>query len=120
MTTPPTVRVLLRAELTRAMRARDRESVAVCRTALAALDNAEAVPIDDVPPAGAVEASAIGVGAAEAQRATLTPAQERAIVEAEIAEREAAAGGLQSSRPQRAQELLREAALLRELVTGAR
>ncbi len=120
MTTPPTVRELLRTELTRAMRARDRAAVSVCRTTLAALDNAEAVPIDVVPPAGAVEASAIGLGAAEAERAALTPAQERALVAAEIAERESAARGLATSYPQRAEALAREAELLRGFLARAR
>ena len=76
----------LRTELRQAMRDRDRDTVRVLRSVLGAIDNAE---YDDVaaPRAGAVEASAISVGAAEAASRALTDADVRAVVEAERVER---------------------------------
>ena len=91
MTTSP-LRLALRARLTAAMRERDRGAVAALRTALAALDNAEAVPLADLPrrlagPSGSehVAGAAVGVGAAEADRRELAEDDEHAIVAAEVA-----------------------------------
>ena len=75
------------------MRARDRETTAVLRSAVAAIENAEAVPVVDLPtsttPAATTSAevagSALGVGAAEAARRHLDAAAERAVVLAEVA-----------------------------------
>ena len=83
MTTDSPLRTRLRAALLDARRARDAGSVSVVRSALAALENAEAVPIDSV--AGAIEDSPVGVGAAEAERRTLTDAEELAVLDSEIA-----------------------------------
>ena len=93
MSTPARVplRQSLRDASTLAMKRRDRVTLSVCRTALAAIDNAEARPVGEVPAAGAIEASRVGVGAADAARRELSEAQIRGIVEAEIAERRAAA-----------------------------
>jgi len=85
----------LRASLPAAMRARDAAAVAALRSALAAIDNAGAVavaaperlPVEHARIAGSVA----GAGAAEAARAELDEPAVRAIVEAEIAEREEAA-----------------------------
>ena len=73
------------------MRARDRDAVGLYRTTLSAIANAEAVPIDVVPRAGAVEASALGLGAADRVRRELTEDMVRGVVEDEIAERRAGA-----------------------------
>lgn len=73
------------------MRARDGEAVGLYRTTLSAIANAEAVPIDVAPRAGAVETSALGIGAADGPRRELTEAMIRGVVESEIAERRAAA-----------------------------
>ncbi|HTJ72429.1 MAG TPA: hypothetical protein VL551_33120 [Actinospica sp.] len=83
----------LRAAVPAAMKARDRSTVAALRSALAAIENAEAVDIDDDARAraGAIEASLVGVGAAEIARRELTEADVAAIVQHEIAERRAAA-----------------------------
>ena len=84
----------MRRALTAAMKARDQPAVTALRSALAAIDNAEAVdasgqghPTGEGRIAGAV----LGVGAAEVARRTLTPAQTQAIVRQEVAERQTAA-----------------------------
>lgn len=110
------LRETLRAELTTAMKARDRSAIATIRSALSAIANAEAVPIDHLPRAGAVEASAIGAGAADAPRRELSEADVRAVVEGEVAERRAAADGLVRSHHDRAAELQTEADRLQELL----
>lgn len=73
------------------MKTRDRGAAAVLRSALAAIDNAEAV--DGPASAGglAIEQTPVGVGAAEVARRVLTEAQVEEIVRAEMAERETAA-----------------------------
>ncbi|RMI28160.1 hypothetical protein [Streptomyces triticirhizae] len=99
------------------MRARDRAAVSALRGTLAALDNAEAVPVDAAPRAGAIEASPVGVGAAEAPRRALSEADVVAVVRAEIEEREAAAAQLTSpAHAERAARLHAEAEVLRRLL----
>ncbi len=83
MTTDSPLRSRLRSALLEARRARDAETVSTLRTALAALENAEAVPTDAA--AGAIEDAPVGVGAAEADRRVLTDADELAVLDAEIA-----------------------------------
>jgi uncharacterized protein len=89
------MRTRLRDGLTAALKARDRVAVGALRSALAAIDNAEAVPVER-PPAGVagnehVAGAATGPGAAEAERRHLTAADLRSIVENEVRERSAAA-----------------------------
>ncbi len=87
------LRAALRSRLTVAMRERDREATAVLRSAVAAIENAEAVPVVDLPTSttsasttsAEVAGSALGVGAAEAARRDLDAAAERAVVLAEVA-----------------------------------
>ncbi len=82
----------LRVALTGAMKARDRVAVSALRSALAAIDNAEAVDASAGPQGSlAIEASPVGVGAAEVERRVLSEEQVEALVRTEIAEREAAA-----------------------------
>lgn len=83
----------LRAGLRTAMRSRDAAATAALRSALGALGNATSVPVQAPAPTGDEHfaGSAVGVGAAEAPRRTLTPAEEAAVVRAEISERETAA-----------------------------
>lgn len=81
------LRTALRSRLTTAMRARDREAVSVLRTAVAAIENAEAVPVGEAPrpvTSGDVAGAAIGLGAGETPRRTLDDAAERTVVEAEV------------------------------------
>ena len=88
-----TLRASLRSRLTLAMRQRDREAVAVLRNAIAAIENAEAVPSPHPEGPGGTSATsstlvagaAVGVGATEAQRRVLGAAAERAVVAAEVA-----------------------------------
>jgi uncharacterized protein YqeY len=93
MTSP--LRPRLRAALTAAMKARDPAVVAALRSALAAIDNAEAVDPAHAPAvglgAGPVAKAVAGLGAGEVPRRLLTADEETAVVAAEVAERRAAA-----------------------------
>lgn len=115
MSTPTGLRAALRAELTAAMKRRDRVAMAACRSALGAIDNAESYGID-APRAGAVEASAIGAGAAEAARRELTEHDVRSVVAAEATERRSAAAELPETVASRSEELRAEAAVLERLL----
>lgn len=89
------IRSLLRATLTERMRARDKDAVAAVRSALAAIDNAEAVPVssDAAAPGRSTGGSAdvatphVGVGAADVARRDLSEDDMRAVVAAEAQER---------------------------------
>jgi uncharacterized protein len=95
------VRAGLRDELTAAIKARDRVAVAALRSALAAIANAEAVPVD-------------GLGAVEVERRHLTEADLRSIVVAEVRDRLAAATGYEErGRADVAERLRAEAEVLR-------
>jgi uncharacterized protein YqeY len=86
------LRQRLREALPVAMKARDRPAVSALRATLAAIDNAEAVVVDDgARQSLAIEQTPVGAGAAEAERRVLTEADVERIVQAEVAEREAAA-----------------------------
>lgn len=111
------IRDALRAALVAAMKQRDRAAVSVYRTALAAIENAEAVPPADSLRAGAIEASPSGVGGAEVARVSLSEDQVRGVVVAEAAERRSAAE-LLAADPVAADRLVREAELLDALLAG--
>ena len=86
MTSSP-VRLALRQRLTTALRERDKPIASAMRSAIAALENAEAVPASQgVVPATSshVAGAAVGVGAAEAERLALDEATESAILRAEV------------------------------------
>lgn len=85
MTTESPLRTRLRSALLDARRARDKNATSAVRTVLAALENAEAVPVDSAPAAGAIEDAVRGVGQTDAPRRILTEPDEIAILEAEIA-----------------------------------
>lgn len=117
------VRTRLRAGLRDAMRERDRAAVSALRSALAALDNAEAVPVADhsVVSAGGehVASAAIGVGAAEAERAELSNAEIADILQREVDERRTAAREYSDAgRADAAERLEAEAAALARYVVG--
>lgn len=115
----PGIRAALQAHRLRAMKQRDTVALSACRTALAALDNAQAVPADpERHRAGAIEASVVGIGAAEVPRRELSRRDEEAIVRAEVAERHTVAGQLDASRPQAAARLRAEAAVLERILGG--
>ena len=88
--------------LTDAMRARDRVAVTALRSALSAVGNAEAVPVDTLPPAGAAETAASGVGVADAPRRELTEQDVRV-----------------AGRPDDAARVAVEADVLRELLASS-
>jgi len=114
---PTPLRERMASALTASMKARDRVAVAALRSALARVANAEAVPVDTVPRAGAVEAAAVGVGAADAPRRELSEAEVRQVVEAEVAEHEGAAAHLTAvGRADDAARVATEAAVLRTLL----
>ena len=89
------MRASLRDDLKAALKAHDRVAITALRSALAAIDNAEAVPadhpLDSVTGNEHVAGSASGLGAAEAERRHLTEADLRSIVENEVRERSVAA-----------------------------
>ena len=99
----------LRAALPIALKARDHRTTSALRSALAAIENAEAVDAGDIR-AGSIEASPVGLGVHEVARRHLTEDDVATIVRAEIAAHRAAAAANESSgHPDRAAELLAEA-----------
>lgn len=96
------------------MKARDKTAVAALRSALAALDNAEAVKTNDGMPKGqAIEQVAIGAGTTEVERRVLTESEIAALVRHEVTERQTAAADYESAgHGDRATQLRAEAAVL--------
>jgi hypothetical protein len=84
------LRATLRRDLTAAMKARDPDAVAALRTAIAAIDNAEAVADPGTAPAAATSAhiagARAGLGAAEAPRRQLTGDELQEILRGQLAE----------------------------------
>jgi uncharacterized protein YqeY len=112
----------LRRALPAAMKARDRPAVAALRSALAAIDNAEAVEAA-APPTGAgtpaFAGTVPGVGAAEAERRRLTPGEMEQLLRAEVADREAAARTYeQAGQAEQAARLRTEARILGSYLDG--
>jgi uncharacterized protein len=91
------LRTSLQAAVPAAMKARDKEAVSALRSALARIANAEAVPIDTMPAAGAIGEGPVGHGAADAPRRQLDESEIRALVMAEVTEHEQAADLLAAS-----------------------
>jgi uncharacterized protein len=115
----------LRAALRDALKTRDVVAAFAVRSALGAIGNAEAVPADEgsAPPIRAgsayVAQAAAGAGATEVSRRQLSPADLRAIVEAEISERQATADQYeQAGHGDRAETLRREAQVLQAVLDG--
>ncbi|WP_306187479.1 hypothetical protein [Streptomyces sp. MK5] len=102
------------------MRARDKAAVSALRATLAALDNAEAVPVDEAGARGpALEQSPVGAGATEVARPELSEHGVVEIVRAEAAERlEVAAQLTAPAHADRAARLRAEAAVLLGLLDG--
>jgi uncharacterized protein YqeY len=84
------LRAELESALAEALKRRDRVAASVCRTALSAIHNAEAVAVDAAPLASALETSPQGAGIADVPRRDLTEAEVRAVVLREVSERRAA------------------------------
>ena len=106
----------LQTALRAALRVRDKTAASALRSALAAIDNASAVPAEPAPGVASgphFAGAAAGLGAGEAPRRGLTAGEAERIVRAEIAEREAAATGYErAGHADRAGRLRREAAVL--------
>ncbi|MFJ2645624.1 hypothetical protein ACIO1C_02615 [Streptomyces sp. NPDC087420] len=102
------------------MRARDKAAVSALRATLGALDNAEAVPVDEARLRGvALEESPSGVGVTEAVRQELSERDVVEIVRAEVAERLEAATQLTApAHADRAARLRAEAAVLLRFLDG--
>lgn len=121
------LRAALRRGLTAALKARDSDAVTALRTAMAAIDNAEAVPVPAAGRAGTPASSAhvagarAGLGSTEATRRRLTAGELRDILRGQVAEnsREAdrydALGQAQAARRLRGQARVLAAYLADEL-----
>jgi uncharacterized protein YqeY len=130
MTTDPgRLRARLRADLTAAMKARDKVVVAVLRTTLAAFDDAEAVPPPAVGPGAGpttgpatseyVAGTSVGLGSAEVARRELTLDDLYAVLRAQIDERTAGAGTYAAhGQAEAGDRLRREADVLRGYLPG--
>jgi len=112
------LRLRMRQALPEAMRARDKAAVSALRTTLAALDNAEAVPLDETGTHGpAIEQSPTGAGTTEAPRRELSEHEMAGIVRTEADERLEAAARLTSpTHTARATRLRAEAEVLLHLL----
>ena len=105
----------LRADLLTARKARDVTATAVLRSTLAAIANAEALPVAETALSsdGPIAGAAIGVGATEAARRNLADDDIRAIISDEQTERLTAATDLDShGATEKASQLRTEADLL--------
>jgi len=117
------VRERLRRDLVRAIKARDSAAVSALRSALAAIENAEAVDPRPAPPPGVdpspIAGSVAGLRAAEVPRRDLTAAEVEEIVRREMTERlEAADEYLRLGRDEQAGRLREEADVLDRSLTS--
>ncbi len=111
----------LSSALRAAMKRRDPVAVAALRSLSARVANAEALPVDSRPRAGAVESAAVGVGAADVERRMLSRADVDALVAAELAELEHGAAHLAGAgRPEESDALRARVAVLRRFVADHR
>ena len=117
MNTDATIRDRLRDDLKPAMRERDMTRVRALRSALGAIDNAEAVPT--TARAGAIEDASVGVGSTEAARHELSAQDVRDVLQQEVDEREAAATESDDRAPDWAARLRAEAAVIAAYVPDA-
>jgi uncharacterized protein len=104
------------------LRARDTVATSALRSALAAIDNASAVPA--APAAGAggphFAGTVAGLGAGEAERRRLTEAEAEQIVRAEVTERQAAARDYdQTGQASQAGRLRQEAQVLLSVIDAS-
>jgi len=110
---PRALRAALRAGLTTALKARDTDAVSALRTAIAAIDNAQAVPATAPSPATAsahVAGATSGAGSAEAPRRQLGCGEPHDILRAQIAEHSREADQYQRlGRAEAAERLRRQA-----------
>ncbi|HEY7277778.1 MAG TPA: hypothetical protein VH594_17535 [Trebonia sp.] len=84
---PQALRAALRRDLVSAMKARQPDAVAALRAAIAAIDNAEAVPAPEARQAATsshIAGARAGLGAAEAARRDLSDSDQRALLRDQI------------------------------------
>ncbi|MFD7278552.1 hypothetical protein ACFV80_16275 [Streptomyces sp. NPDC059862] len=112
------LRSMLRTDLVAAMKARRPDAVAALRTALAVIDNAEAVAAPDRAAHAASEHVAgarSGAGSTEAERRVLSVGEVRALLQAQIGDRANEADRYDTyGRHDAARQLRREADVLRK------
>ena len=118
------LRPRLRSSLREALRSRDVPAASALRSALAAIDNPEAIPVSRTRTTATTSehfaGAAAGLGAAEAERRALTDAQVCEIVDAEIGERLSAAAHYESrGHAEQGTKLRREAQVLRDVMGPA-
>lgn len=109
------LRATLRRDLAAAMKARDPDAVAALRTAIAAIDNAQAVAAPEAaPPATSahIAGARAGLGAAEAARRPLTADELEAILRGQLAEYAREADGYAAHGQEAAAQRLRNQASL--------
>lgn len=106
------IRTVLRTMLRTSMRMRDREATNVLRSALAAIDNAEAVPVQACDNAGAIENSMLGAGSADVPRRELSEDEMVDVVRSEIDEMSRAASLVATSAPDQSVRLHARAEVL--------
>jgi hypothetical protein len=118
---PPALRDVLRRDLARAMKAREPDAVAALRTAIAAIDNAEAVPVPvagPLPASGRIAGARSGVGVTEAARRDLSGRQEQAILRDQVTGYTAEASRYESLGQQAAADRLQAQARLLSAYLG--
>ena len=112
----------LQLALGEALRARDKVATSALRSALAAIDNASAVPAAPAADVGSPHfaGTVAGLGAGEAERRRLTEAEAEQIVLGEVAERQAAARDYdQTGHAEQAGQLRREAQVLLSVIEAS-
>ena len=111
------LKIRFRADLKLAMRARSALEIGALRALIAALDNAQAVPVGDAHKRYVVHA--FGDAAVEVPRLVLDAGEVQRLLQAEVASRRAAADQFdQLDRPERAAELRAEAAVVARYVNS--
>jgi uncharacterized protein YqeY len=84
---PRALRAAMRRDMVSAMKARQPDAVVALRTAIAAIDNAEAVPAPEASQAATsshIAGARAGLGAAEAARRDLSDSEQQAILRDQI------------------------------------
>jgi uncharacterized protein YqeY len=115
------LRSMLRSDLVAAMKARQPEVVSALRTAIAAIDNAEAIEVHDsveVRASRHFAGAQAGVGSTEAARRVLSIGEVRSLLEAQVSDRIAEADRYDAlNQRAAASRLRREADVLRRYLT---
>lgn len=120
---PDELRASLRTALKAAMRDRDTRAVAALRSALGAIDNAEAIPVESATQADGspIAGASVGLGSTEAARHELTLEDIQTLLAAEIEERQQAAIEIaRAGHQDRADDLQREVSVLQVVLDPTR